>query len=105
MFRSFDYVIPDGSLWYCIDGGLYSPPGYIYTDPSGTEYLIGVNGKLQSIVDKNGNWLTITANGITSSTGLNVPFVRDSSGRIRRSPIRKGTITTIHTTPTAISQR
>ncbi len=78
----FDYVIPDGSLWYCIDGGLYSPPGYIYTDPSGTEYLIGVNGNLQLIEDKNGNSLTINANGITSSSGLSVPFARDSRGRI-----------------------
>ena len=78
----FDFILPDGSLWYCIDGGLYDPTGYIYTDPSGTQYLISASGNLQLIEDKNGNTLTITRNGITSSTGLSVPFVRDSSGRI-----------------------
>ena len=78
----FDFVVPDGSSWDCIGGGLYSPSGYIYTDPSGTSYLVSANGNLQSITDKNGNALTINANGITSSTGLSVPFVRDSIGRI-----------------------
>jgi RHS repeat-associated protein len=78
----FDFILPDGSLWYCVDGGLYSPSGYVYTDPNGTQYLMGANGNLQLIQDKNGNALTITANGITSSTGLSVPFVRDTTGRI-----------------------
>jgi RHS repeat-associated protein len=78
----FDYVVPDGSLWECVGGGLWTPPGYVYTDPSGTAYTMTAGGQLQSIVDKNGNALTITANGITSSTGLSAPFVRDSSGRI-----------------------
>jgi YD repeat-containing protein len=39
---------------------------------------------LQSITDIGGNNLTVTPNGITSSTGLVVPFVRDSSGRITK---------------------
>jgi YD repeat-containing protein len=78
----FDFVVPDSSLWLCVGGGFYNPPGYIYTDPSGTSYTISANGTLQSIVDKNGNALTIRSNGITSATGLSVPFVRDSSGRI-----------------------
>jgi RHS repeat-associated protein len=80
----FGYVVPDGSLWYCIGGGLYSPAGYIYTDTTGTSYAISANGNLQLIIDKNGNALSITPNGITSSTGLSVPFVRDSSGRITK---------------------
>ena len=80
----FDYVIPDGSLWACVGGGFYTPSGYVYTDPSGTAYTITANGQLQSIVDKNGNTLNITPNGITSSTGLSVPFVRDSKGRITK---------------------
>jgi RHS repeat-associated protein len=78
----FDYVVPDGNLWACIGGGYYNPPGYIYTDPTGTSYVISASGNLQSIVDKNGNMLTISSSGITSSTGLSVPFVRDSSNRI-----------------------
>ena len=79
---SLDFVQPDGSLWLCQDGTPFTPSGYVYTDPSGTQYSISASGNLQSIADKNGNGLTISANGITSSTGLSVPFVRDSSGRI-----------------------
>jgi YD repeat-containing protein len=55
---------------------------YLYTDPSGTRYSIGGDGTLQSIVDRNGNTLTVTAAGISSSTGLSVPFLRDTQGRI-----------------------
>ncbi|HEY2470684.1 MAG TPA: DUF2341 domain-containing protein, partial [Terracidiphilus sp.] len=81
---SFDYLVSDGSLWECVGGGLWTPPGYVYTDPSGTAYTMTATGQLQSMVDKNGNRLTITLNGITSSTGLSVSFVRDSSGRITK---------------------
>jgi RHS repeat-associated protein len=79
-----DFVEPDGALWYCVGGGLYQPSGYIYTDPSGTQYIISAGGNLQSIADIGGNTLTVTANGITSSTGLSVPFVRDAQGRITK---------------------
>ena len=78
----FDFMYPDGSLWFCADGGQYNPPGYIYTDPNGTSYTISAAGNLQSIQDRSGNGLTITANGITSTTGLSVPFLRDSNNRI-----------------------
>jgi len=79
-----DIMVLDGGTWQCAGGGLYNPPGYIYTDPSGTQYNINANGSLQSVVDRVGNALTITPAGITSSTGLSVPFVRDSQGRITR---------------------
>jgi RHS repeat-associated protein len=88
----FDFLVPDGSLWFCVSGGQYNPPGYIYTDPTGTSYIIGVNGALQSIQDRSGNGLTITANGITSSTGLSVTFVRDSSNRITQITDPQGNI-------------
>jgi YD repeat-containing protein len=78
----FDFVVPSGSLWYCVDGGQYNPPGYIYTDPSGTSYVIGSGGQLQAIQDRSGNGLTITPTGIVSSTGLKVPFKRDAQNRI-----------------------
>jgi RHS repeat-associated protein len=77
-----DIVVPNGNIWECQDGGQFSPSGYVYTDPRGTSYTISANGSLQSIDDRNGNGLTITPNGITSTTGLSVPFVRDSIGRI-----------------------
>ena len=37
---SFDYLVPDGSLWACVGGGFFSPPGYAYIDPSGTAYTM-----------------------------------------------------------------
>jgi RHS repeat-associated protein len=78
-----DIVAPSGSLWGCYNGGgLYAPSSYVYTDPNGTAYNISAGGALQSVTDKNGNGLTITPSGITSTTGLNVPFVRDSQNRI-----------------------
>ena len=79
----WDVMIQVNNLWVCDwGGGVYNPPGYIYTDPYGRSYTISSNGNLQSIMDLNGNGLTITANGITSTKGLSVPFVRDSQGRI-----------------------
>jgi RHS repeat-associated protein len=90
----FDFVVPAGSLWLCVDGGQYSPPGYIYTDPNGTSYTISAAGGLQSIVDRSGNGLTITPNGITSTTGLNVPFVRDAQNRITQITDPQGNIYT-----------
>jgi YD repeat-containing protein len=78
----FGLMARDGSMWLCSTGSLYSPLGYTYTDASGTQYSINANGALQSITDIGGNSLTVTPLGITSSTGLSVPFVRDSSNRI-----------------------
>ena len=88
-----DILVPDGSLWECYQGGgQYTPPGYIYTDPNGTAYNISAGGQLQSITDRSGNGLTITPNGITSTTGLNVPFVRDARTASRRSPTRRASL-------------
>jgi RHS repeat-associated protein len=89
---ALDILVPDGSLWYCQGGGQYSPTTYIYTDPSGTSYTIGAGGKLQSIQDHSGNGLTITSNGITSTTGLFVPFVRDAQNRITQITDPQGNI-------------
>jgi RHS repeat-associated protein len=78
-------LVLSGGTWFCNFGYLdqmYAPTGYIYTDPNGTQYAIGPNGTLQSIKDLNGNMLTVTAAGISSTSGLNVPFQRDAAGRI-----------------------
>jgi RHS repeat-associated protein len=83
---------PDGSLWMCPDGTQFSPTVYVYTDPNGTAYTISAAGNLQSIVDRSGNGLTITASGITSTTGLNVPFVRDAQNRITQITDPQGNI-------------
>jgi YD repeat-containing protein len=63
-------------------GQFYQATGYQYTDPNGRVYTIGATGTLQSLRDLSGNTLTLSAAGLSSSTGLNVPFVRDSQGRI-----------------------
>jgi YD repeat-containing protein len=74
-----------GNLYECAianPGQAYQTTGYVYTDAYGRVYTIGPDGSLQSLKDLNGNTLTVTAAGITSSTGLSVPFVRDGQGRI-----------------------
>jgi YD repeat-containing protein len=86
-------VVPDGSLWICASGGVFTPPGYIYTDSTGTSYTMNATGNLQSIQDRTGNTLTITpggitsANGLTGATGLSVPFVRDGTHNNRITEI------------------
>jgi RHS repeat-associated protein len=87
-----DILVPDGSLWDCQGGGQFIPSSYVYTDPNGTSYTISAAGNLQSIQDRSGNGLTITATGITSTTGLNVPFVRDASNRITQITDPQGNI-------------
>jgi len=79
---SLDILVIDGGLWECVGGAPFVPTQYVYTDPNGTQYNISANGNLQSITDRVGNSLTITPAGITSTTGLSVPFVRDTLGRI-----------------------
>ncbi len=64
--------------WHCFGVGVYQPTLYAYTDPIGRTYLVSSTGQLQSIQDLNGNTITISQNGITSSVnGIVVPFVRD----------------------------
>src|SRR5262249_17220712 len=65
-------------------GAVYQASGFRYTDPYGRVYTMASNGSLQSVQDLSGNTLTITAAGISSTNGLNVPFVRDTSGRITK---------------------
>ena len=66
------------SSWRLYATNPYQPPTYVYTDPAGRAYTISATGQLQSIKDLNGNTLTVTANGITSSVGnVGVTFLRD----------------------------
>jgi RHS repeat-associated protein len=69
--------------WQCFGPGLYQPTLYQYEDPAGRIYTITSSGQLQTIQDLNGNTITVTQNGITSSVGgASVTFQRDGSGRI-----------------------
>jgi RHS repeat-associated protein len=63
----------------------YEPSAYQYTDPQGRAFVMTADGVLRSIKDLHGNIVTFDSTGITSSAGgLNIPFERDSSGRITR---------------------
>lgn len=58
--------------------------GYTLTTADGTRYFIdGTSGLMQTATDRNGNALTFSDGGITSSSGgVNVTFARDAKGRI-----------------------
>jgi YD repeat-containing protein len=75
-------LVVSGGHYFCFPGSAFSPTSYTYTDPYGRVFDLATSGQLRSIRDLNGNVLTFTPNGISSSTGLSVPFVRDSAGRI-----------------------
>ncbi len=60
----------------------FRPTVYQYTDREGRSYMITADGLLRSAKDLNGNTLTFATNGITSNTGLSIPFFRDTQGRI-----------------------
>lgn len=63
----------------------YRPTAYTYTDPYGRVYTLTAAGKLQSIKNIDGNLLTFSPSGITSSAGnLSVAFTRDAQGRIEQ---------------------
>jgi|GEM_PF-384136 len=65
-----------------LDGNLYDPTTFVLTLANGLSYTIDQVLGVRSIRDTNGNTLTFSANGIASSTGAGVTFVRDSQGRI-----------------------
>ena len=74
-----------GGTYFCFPGQEYDPSRYTYTDPYGRVFTLSREGTLESIRDLNGNTLTFTPDGITSSSGeLHVPFFRDAAGRITR---------------------
>jgi len=79
---TFFIIQPDSSIWEIPNGIVFSPDTYIYTDPNGTAYWISASGQLQFVQDKNGNVLYISSSGITSSTGISVPIVRDAQNRV-----------------------
>ena len=66
------------------DGNPYNPTTFILQTADGTKFTIDQQLGLTAVTDPNGNTLTITANGITSSAGKSVPFARDEQGRITR---------------------
>ncbi|MEL7313606.1 MAG: SdrD B-like domain-containing protein, partial [Cyanobacteria bacterium J06559_3] len=60
----------------------YNPSEYRLTTRDGTTYQYDQFDGLENVTDRNGNTLTYTDNGIFSSTGESVQFLRDGQGRI-----------------------
>jgi RHS repeat-associated protein len=64
------------------DGNTYNPTSYVLTTADGTKYAVDQINGLTSVTDPNGNTLTMSPSGITSSAGKGVTFERDPLGRI-----------------------
>ena len=60
----------------------WEPQGFRYTTADGTVFAIDADGAVRSIVEPNGNVVTISRNGITHSAGSSVVFQRDALDRI-----------------------
>jgi YD repeat-containing protein len=63
---------------------VYNPTRFQLTTAEGFVYVIDQKAGLQSMVDPNGNTVTISANGLIHSSGKSIAFTRDAQGRITR---------------------
>jgi len=62
--------------------GIFDNTVFKYTSKDGTEFRLAQGSGLQSLKDTNGNTVTVSANGITHSSGKSISFTRDALGRI-----------------------
>jgi RHS repeat-associated protein len=72
----------DGSTGLYLFGFTYNPSDYTLITKDGTKYNYNQYQGLKTVVDRNSNTLTFTDDGITSSTGVEIDFIRDAQGRI-----------------------
>jgi RHS repeat-associated protein len=72
----------DGTFHGFLFGFSYNPDDYTLTTKDGIGFRYNQTAGLERITDPNGNTITFTAAGITSSTGAAVVFERDAQGRI-----------------------
>jgi RHS repeat-associated protein len=86
--------LPDGSFILAYLNASYNPQGFRLVNKDGTDYHYSKFGGLEDITDRLGNVLTVTPDGITSSSGQGVKFVRDAEGRITQitDPANNSTI-------------
>lgn len=61
----------------------FNPTRFKFTTAEGNVYIIDEKAGLMSLADTNLNTLTITTNGISHSSGVNVTFTPDNLGRIQ----------------------
>ena len=67
----------------------YSPKRWRLTTKEGIQFTLD-RSAITRIEDRAGNWMQITATGVTSSDGRNVPIQRDGSGRITQISDARG---------------
>jgi RHS repeat-associated protein len=72
----------DGTFGVFLFGFDYNPDTYTLVTPAGLRYQYDQFAGLQKVTDLNGNFLTFRSDGIFSSTGGSVQFVRDGQNRI-----------------------
>ena len=75
---------PGGVSLLGYDGNPYNPTTFILQTADGTKFTLDQKLGLTAVTDTNGNTVTITSNGISSSAGKSVPFIRDAQGHIAR---------------------
>ncbi len=63
-------------------GDPFNPSAYRLTTKNGVVYEYGQFGGLDNITDRNGNRIEIRPDGVFSSIGSSIQFVRDPQGRI-----------------------
>lgn len=63
---------------------VYNPTRFQLTTAEGYVYVIDQKAGLQTMVDPNGNTVTVSANGLIHSSGKSIAFIRDAQGRITK---------------------
>ncbi len=73
-----------GGVLYDGFSGFFNPRTYILTTRQGVKYEIDEVDGLRKITDLNGNTITVTPNGLVSSNGPGITFIRDAKKRITK---------------------
>lgn len=60
----------------------FHPDRFLYTQRNGTQFVVRRTKGVESVQDANGNQITLSAGGISHSSGTSIAFARDGSGRI-----------------------
>ncbi|MEO8345815.1 MAG: PASTA domain-containing protein, partial [Betaproteobacteria bacterium] len=60
----------------------FNPDRFLYRQTDGTQFIVTRTHGVESVKDLNGNEITISAGGISHSTGASVAFSRDANGRV-----------------------
>jgi RHS repeat-associated protein len=91
-------LVVSGGQYYCFLDTGYNPTSYTYTDPYGRIYHMDATGNLISLTDLNGDTLSFSANGITSSADSRaVAYVRDAQHRITAVQVKDSTGAVVQT--------